>query len=202
MNLSFDTVSDSMPIGRVKRTHPRGVTTMMEFIAASGTPYTGIFRGCKHAVMRISEFAMTAKEQPKTAPGHAVKFLRDGMASANWFAMFAFDGQDSFNFFKNRWTNILREMDNQCAKETIGKHLAEVSDFTGAMSVMELAEYDQFGNQEEKPHWPFQIDVEPYDVYGWTDQYQNDFQDQLSIIPENTVMFKVFAYDCPPEHYC
>lgn len=62
MNLSFDTVSDSMPIGRVKRTHPRGVTTMMEFIAASGTPYTGIFRGCKHAVMRISEFAMTAKE--------------------------------------------------------------------------------------------------------------------------------------------
>ena len=84
-----------------------------------------------------------------------MKFLRDGMASANWFAMFAFDGQTSFNFFKNRWTNILREMQNECARESIGKHLAEVSDHTGAMSVMELAEFDQFGNKEHEPHWPF-----------------------------------------------
>ena len=60
--------------------------------------------------MRISEFSETEPAMPNTAPGHGMKFLRDGMASANWFAMFAFDGQTSFNFFKNRWTNILREM--------------------------------------------------------------------------------------------
>ena len=110
MNLSFDTVSDTMPTGRIKRTHPVGTTTLMEFIATEDTPYTGIFRGSKHAVMRISEFAETEPIMPNTAPGHGMKFLRDGMASANWFAMFAFDGQTSFNFFKNRWTNILREM--------------------------------------------------------------------------------------------
>lgn len=200
MNLSFDHISDSMPEGRIKRTHPRGVTTKVEFIATPDSPYTGCFRGFTHGIMRISEFSQTTPETPKTAPGHAVKCLRDGMASGNWFAMFAFDGQPSFNFFKNRWTNILREMDNDCARETIGKHLAEVSDHTGAMSVMELAEFDQFGQKEYQPNWPFQIDIEPYDVYGWTDAYQNDFQDQLSLIPENTVMFKVFGYDSPPEH--
>ena len=43
------------------------------------------------------------------------------------------------------------------------------------------------------------MDVEPYDVYGWTDEYQNDMQDQLTVIPMNTAMFKVFAYDTPPE---
>jgi len=177
MNLSFDSVTDTMPVGRIKRTHPVGATTKIEFIAANDTPYTGMFRGAKHGIMRISEFSETAPETPKTAPGHGVKLLRDGMASANWFAMFAFEGQDSFNFFKNRWTNILREMDNDCSRETIGKHLAEVTDFTGAMSVMEVAQFDQYGNEEEYPNWPFQIDVEPFDVYGWTDEYQNDVQD-------------------------
>jgi hypothetical protein len=202
MNLSFDSVSDTMPPGRIKRTHPVGTTTLMEFIPTYDTPYTGIFQGCKHAVMRISEFATTVPQMAHTTPGHGVKFLRDGMASANWFAMFAFDGQTSFNFFKNRWTNILREMENTCARETIGKHLNEVSDHTGGMSVMELAQFDQYGNEVKEPHWPFQIEVEPYDVYGWTDEYQNDFLDQLSFIPADTVMFKIFGFDCPPEHHC
>ena len=199
MNLSFDTVSDTMPPGRIKKTHPRGTTTLMEFIPTHDTPYTGIFKGCKHAVMRISEFALTTPENPKTAPGHGMKFLRDGMSSANWFAMFAFDGQPSFNFFRNRWTNILREMDNTCARETIGKHLAEVSNFTGAMSIMELSQFDQYGQEIKDHHWPFQIDVEPYDVYGWTDAYQNDFHDQLTVVKPDTAMFKIFAYDSPPE---
>ena len=180
MNLSFDTVSDTMPIGRIKRTHPVGTTTLVEFIAQADTPYTGMFKGAKHGVMRISEFAETRPHVPDTAPGHGVKLLRDGMASGNWFAMFAFDGQMSFNFFKNRWTNILREMRNECARHTIGKHLNEVSDHTGAMSIMELSQFDQYGNEIHDHHWPFQIEIEPYDVYGWTDEFQNDFLDQLS----------------------
>jgi len=60
MNMSFDTVSDTMPVGRKKRTHPVGTTTLIEFIAAKDTPYTGMFKGAKHGVMRISEFAETS----------------------------------------------------------------------------------------------------------------------------------------------
>ena len=200
-NHTFDTVSDTMPIGRIKKTHPRGTTTLVEFIPTHDTPYTGIFEGCKHAVMRISEFAQTTPEVAKTSPGHAVEFLRDGMSSANWFAMFAFDGQPSFNFFKNRWTNILQEPSNECARDTIGKKQASVSDHIGALSVMELAEFDQYGNKVEYPHWPFMLEMEPYDVYGWTDAYQNDFHEQLSAaLKPNTALFKIFAYDSPPEY--
>ena len=36
-------------------------------------------------------------------------------------------------------------------------------------------------------------------MYGWTDEYQNDFRDQISIIPMDTVMFKILAFDEPPE---
>ena len=112
MNLSYDTVSDSMPLDRKKVTHPVGVTGKIEFIAHPETPYTGIFRGAKHGIMRISETTKVTPEVAKTAPGHGVKFLRDGMYSANWVAMFSFDGQKSHNFFKNRWTTILREPNN------------------------------------------------------------------------------------------
>lgn len=199
MNLSYDTVSDSMPVDRVKVTHPVGTMTKVEFIAHPESPYTGCFRGAKHGVMRISETVKTTPEKSKTVPGHGVKFFRDGMYSANWVAMFSFDGHNSYNFFKNRWTSILREPNNKCARETIGKKLADVTDHIGGTSVMDVAQFDQYGVAEEYPHWPYQIDIEPYDVYGWTDEYQNDMQDQLSMIPYNTVYFKIFAYDEPPE---
>lgn len=64
---------------------------------------------------------------------------------------------------------------------------------------MEIAQFDQYGVEESEPNWPFQLDIEPYDVYGWTDKYQNDFQDQLAVIPYGTVVHKIFAYDMPPE---
>jgi len=142
MNQSFDTVSDTHPVERLKQTHSRGVVTLVEFIPTHDTPYTGIFKGCKHAVMRMSEVVQTTPEVPKSAPGHAIKFLRDGMSSANWFAIFAFDGQPSFNFFKNRWSNVVREMENDCHRESLGKQFATASNHIGAVSLMELAEFD------------------------------------------------------------
>ena len=171
MNLTYDTVSDSMPVDRLKMTHPVGTHTKIEFIAHPDSPYTGIFRGAKEGIVRISDTVKTVPHKEKTIPGHGVKFYRDGMSSANILAMFSFDGQKSFNFFKNRWTTILREPNNECARETIGKNLATVTDHIGGTSVMEVAEFDQYGKPEPQPHWPFQIDFEPYDVYGWTDEY-------------------------------
>ena len=40
-----------------------------------------------------------------TAPGMGLKFLRDGMDSANLVAMYSVDGQESWNFFKNDFSN-------------------------------------------------------------------------------------------------
>ena len=94
---------------------------------------------------------------------------------ANWVFVYSFDDHTSFNFFKSRWTTILRESNNKCARETIMKQLATVTDHVGATSVMEVAEFDQYGIKEENPHWPYELNIEPYDVYGWTDKYQNDF---------------------------
>lgn len=144
-----------MPTGRKKVTHPVGTHAKFEFIPHPDSPYTGIYRGAKHVIMRISDTVKSSPHIGKTVPGHAVKFLRDGMYSANWVTMFSFDGQTSMNFFKNRWTSILRESNNKCARETIMKHLATVTDHVGATSTKDLAEWDQYGNKEPEPHWPY-----------------------------------------------
>ena len=83
LNVDYDTVSDTMPVDRIKKLFPRGVLTLMEYVPAYGHHYTGIFRGAKHVVQRIGEFTMTTPEVPKTSPGLEVKFFRDGMYSAN-----------------------------------------------------------------------------------------------------------------------
>ena len=198
-NAWYDTVSDTMPLNMMKRVYPRGVTMLAEFIPTADTPYTGMFKGSKNAVMRIAEFTITTPELPKTAPGAEIKFLRDGMSSGNMRTAFAFDGQPSFNYFKNRYSNILREPDNECLRETYGKWLADATNHIGATSLMELSQYDEQGVAEEYPNWPFMVELEPYNVYGWTDKYQNDFTDQLTLLKPNTSIFKVFAYDKPPE---
>ena len=56
---------------------------MAEYVPAYGHTYTGIFKGAKHAVQRLCEFSMTTPEVPKSSPGLELKFLRDGMSSAN-----------------------------------------------------------------------------------------------------------------------
>ena len=64
MNLSFDHTGDTMPDGRVKMTHPRGVTAKVAFRPTMGHDYTGIFRGATHGIMRVSETVRTVPEKP------------------------------------------------------------------------------------------------------------------------------------------
>lgn len=111
-NLTYDAVTDNMPVDRLKKTHPVGLSSKIEWIAKDDQPYTGIYRGAENVIMRISDTTKTTPSKAKTAPGFGLKFLRDGMTSANILAMFSFDGQESFNFFKNRWVTILREFNN------------------------------------------------------------------------------------------
>ena len=92
MNLSYDHVADTMPLGRIKKTHPVGTIAKMEWIPHPDQPYTGMFTGSKNVLMRISETVKTTPEVTKTVPGFGLKLLRDGMYSANVLAMFSFDG--------------------------------------------------------------------------------------------------------------
>ena len=63
-NLSFDATGDTMPEGRVKMTHPRGVVMKVAFRPTRDNTYTGIFRGAKHGILRVSDVVRTDPETP------------------------------------------------------------------------------------------------------------------------------------------
>ena len=43
------------------------------------------------------------------------------------------------------------------------------------MSTMDWAKYDQDGDEVDEPVWPYRIDFEGINNYGWTDEYQESY---------------------------
>ena len=92
---TFDAKGDAMPseffgiIPRKKLIHSVGAVGKVIFKPSGETPYTGIFKGANFGVIRLS----SAAEPSKTlTPGMGLKFLRDGIDSANLVAMNSVNG--------------------------------------------------------------------------------------------------------------
>ena len=90
---------------REKFIHTVGVVATAEWRSVGDHSYTGVFTGSQHVIIRMSLAKRPDPQQLQTAPGIGLKFLRDGVASGNMVAMFSVDGQQSWNFFKNNFTN-------------------------------------------------------------------------------------------------
>lgn len=112
MEPTFSTKGDCMPPGnfyglRGKLIHSIGVVGKVKFHAEPGSPFTGIFRGATHGLVR---FSAAKQPTPSTSlgPGMGLKFLRDTMDSANLVAMYRVDGQPGdWNFFANSFTTTI-----------------------------------------------------------------------------------------------
>lgn len=84
-----------------------------------------------------------------------------------------------------------------CFLQTVGKKIAEATDHVATMSVMDWGLYGQDGDEETEPVWPFRLDFEGINNYGWTDEYQANFKDQFKQIEAGSVLFNVYAYESP-----
>ena len=108
-NEVFDTKGDEFDCGftgcRNKTIHSVGNVGKIEWVDLGNHPYTGIFKGGDAGYVRMSSAAPVDTKTPNIKPGMGVKFLRDGVDSANFVAMFSVDGQDNLNFFANDWSN-------------------------------------------------------------------------------------------------
>lgn len=196
-NETFDWVGDEMPDGRLKIVHTRGTVTRVAYESVGDHPYTGIFKGARYGIMRISEVNRTVPEVARTSPGFGLKFLRNGYPSANGLAMFSFAGQPSFNFLTNSWTTHLAEPQNVCGRMTISSKFAEGTRHLGNTSVMEWSEVDENGDKESCPTWPFMLRFEPTITSAWPDTFQAEFHEQMMLIQDHFHLFDVYALDEP-----
>jgi len=111
--VTFSASADVFPQERKKYIHSVGVTGGIRFDSVGGHPYTGLFEGAHHGLIRLS----SAKEPTKgggVAPGMGIKFFRDGRPSANFVAMYGLDGQPSedTDFFQHDWSNHVPTSNN------------------------------------------------------------------------------------------
>ncbi len=90
---------------RDKYIHTQGAIASVKLTNTGSHPFTGVFEGADHGVVRLSFAAKPDPKTKNTAPGMGLKFLRDGIDSASLVAMFSVDGQDSWNFFANDFSN-------------------------------------------------------------------------------------------------
>ena len=80
--------------------HSVGTVAKVKLESSGVHSYTGIFKGANHGIVRLSLAKEPDTEGTNTAPGMALKFLRDGKDSANLVAMYSVAGQVSeFNRF-------------------------------------------------------------------------------------------------------
>ena len=96
---------DEMPGSRHKYIHTVGAVAQVEWQDLGGHNYTGLFSGADYGIVRLSLAKEPDEDDLNTIPGMGLKFLRDGMDSANLVAMGGLDGQESWNFFKNDFSN-------------------------------------------------------------------------------------------------
>ena len=111
MEPTFSTVGDAMEPGhwfnRIKYVHCVGVVGKVKFVSAGGHPFTGVFRGADHGIIRLSA-AMSPDLLHALSPGFGIKFLRDGIDSANTVSVASLDGTPgNWNFYsKSFWTQV------------------------------------------------------------------------------------------------
>lgn len=106
---TFDTMGDIIPKApwwpypkRKKYIHSVGVQGKVKLVpSGQAHPFTGIFKGADYGIVRLSLAALPKlnEEMPFTT-GLGLKFLRDGVDSANLVAMFGVDGTPGdWNYF-------------------------------------------------------------------------------------------------------
>ena len=88
-----------------------------------------------------------------------VKFLRDGVDSANVIAMYSVDGQPTMNWFANDFTNHIPDA-TEITLKPLEAHFATQTKWITELGLSDFASYAQDGTPET-PVFPFMVRFEP-----------------------------------------
>ena len=184
-----DEMNNSASQSRLKLVHQQGVVGLgkwvpnAEAVAANG--YTGIFEsGSDSMLIRFSDDFHVDGLTSSVNPSLAMKFLRKGVESANQFGMVSFEGgseeEEPWNWFAYELSNHLPQYtandDNtcdsgvldrsqvyagECGPQTAGRFNAQSTKFIFQNGSVDMALYDQDGQEPEWPVFPFKMTFVP-----------------------------------------
>ena len=201
INLTFDHEGDEMPANRLKILHPTGIVAQFRFVSDGNHDFTGSLKGTEHGIFRISEVGVSKHgEVASTSAGF--KFFRDGVASGNMFTLHSFEGhEETYNFLRHDidYKTHVDFPTDDCRNMTSHAKLSQVSKHVGLMSVKNLSDYDQHGNREYNPKWPFNMRLLPNDPPSCNspDSFHVYYDHLPPCIPIGWKLFDVMARDEP-----
>jgi len=132
------------------------------------------------------------------APGMGLKFLRDGNPSANLQAMWGVNGQNSWNFFKNDFSNHI-EAASGLALKAVALKFSSATKYVQTMGLRDLSIMGCNG-QTKNPHkYPFKLVFKPNQSLRtkYPDYFTMDYMDQLRAVPSGTTIYEVYAVEEP-----
>lgn len=199
----------------VKTSHQVGAVGKVKFVPNSANSYTGIFKGADHGLVRFSNPLRPAKDVA-LIPSFGLKFLRSNMDSANLVSQIKnTDGQEGdWNFFSNDFFNHIG-VPKTFGPRALSQYFSTESKYVMYVGLSNFATYDQDGNTEADPKFPFQLRWEAHDAIKNSQVFKDEakvFEDKLNNgtgnlyyvdiiekMPADSKLFKVWALDKPTE---
>ena len=193
LTIKMDRLADEAPSKWKKAIHAHGSVAKIRFVPSENTPFSGLFKGADSGLLRLSVTGDPADRG--FAPGLALKLFIDGKPSANFSALVSLSGQgDNYNFFANELSNIVPE-EKSFGPKFINLIFRRTSKFPRKLYLRYFAEFDQQGDQESFPHYPYRIYLTPNPQVQFPASPAHDFRNDLATIEAGTSLFSVYAVD-------
>lgn len=184
-------VTDVTPPGYSKPIHPRGALAKVQFVPSAGHPFTGLFKGADHGLLRLS---VTGDPSDRGfAPGLALKLFVDGRRSENISALYTLSGQGSnHNIFANEMSNYVQPEVNETLGTTALFSLVSTKPTLLVMS--DMAKVNQDGSGVGSVKAPTQIYFVPNtSLRNAISTAPHDFRDDLTTLPAGTRVYDVYG---------
>jgi len=182
---------------RRKYIHTVGAVGQVEWRNIGGHPYTGIFQGATQGIVRLSLAKQPSSSSNNTVPGLALKFLRNGMDSANLVAMYSVHGQESWNFFKNIFTNHIPPVGLSMLH--LGLKFSQATNNIQQVGLSDWSMYGEEGTMVSEPIFPYRLSFRPTGEFVFPDLYVHPFTEDLTSIPSGSTLYEVWALDKPSQ---
>ncbi len=200
MDPTFTTFEDVLPSGRKKLIHSVGVVAGIEFKSSGTHPYTGLFKGADSGILRFScakEYSTDKPAIENFTPGMGVKFLRNGMYSGNFVAMYSVNGVPTWNPFGESFANHIPGASG--ALKFLAAKFATATDYVQTVGLSDFAKYDQEGNDVGTPVFPFKLQFLAGDevAHKFGPNFTEDYKNELMSLAAGTTLYEVWAQPDP-----
>ena len=150
-NIDVDTVFDERGDEiecRKKTVHSQGNIGRAEWVSVGDHDYTGVFEGGDTGFVRLSS-SIGVDRNPLTEavmlPAISLKFLRDGIASANALANHSPGGQTNYNFFDGSLhSNLVEELEGFVTPANLVPFVDTIAEGSGFIATLGHSDFASF----------------------------------------------------------